>query len=300
MKHLDLFSGIGGFALAAQTVWGKNYQTVAFCDNEPFCQAILEKHWPDTPIYGDIRQLDFASYVADFGDPGDIDLLTGGFPCQPFSQAGQRRGRADDRHLWPQMLRVIRDFKPRWVIAENVRGLLSQEGGVVFEQVCTDLEREAYDVQAFIIPAAGVGAPHRRDRVWIVANSKSQRRYGPIFSGEREALPRAARPDKDVADANNERHERDRSAWDGGLRLTNAHWTENWSTAAARLCRMDDGLPQRMDRAARIKALGNAIVPQIAAEIMRAIHHAHIVTPNCSCVCHEKFTYLSHGVCCTV
>src|SRR3954447_20544428 len=123
-------------------------------------------------MYGDIRELSRKRYIEDHGDPGTIDLLTGGFPCQPFSVAGRRRGSQDDRFLWPEMLRVIREFHPRWVIAENVRGLLSQERGVVFEQVRADLEGQAYDVQAFVIPAAGVGAPHRRDRVWIAAHTK--------------------------------------------------------------------------------------------------------------------------------
>ena len=209
MKHLDLFSGIGGFALAAQQVWGDDYECVGFCDNNKFCQEVLKKRFPGVPIHGDIRTLaaDAAGIRCDIGEcdreggqvlhderrayqenqqKGDrrsggvgenvsVDLLTGGFPCQPFSHAGKRRGRDDDRFLWPEMLRVIKEFKPRWVIAENVRGILSTEGGVVFEQVCLGMEKEGYAVQAFVIPAVAVNAPHRRDRVWIVAHSSTAR-----------------------------------------------------------------------------------------------------------------------------
>src|SRR5262249_46558759 len=128
----------------------------------------LEKHWPNAIFYGDIRSFTKTRYERDFA-PVAVDLLTGGFPCQPFSVAGRRRGTADDRYLWPEMLRIVREFRPRWVIAENVRGILNLERGVVFEQMCSDLERLSYDVQAFVIPAAAVNAPHRRDRVWIVA-----------------------------------------------------------------------------------------------------------------------------------
>jgi len=187
MKHLDLFSGIGGFALATEMVWD-NVEHI-FCDNEPFAQQILKKHWPTAKIYGDIRTLTYATesgreHSSTQGLEGqatgggehtrthEYDLLTGGFPCQPFSQAGRRKGTGDDRFLWPEMLRVIREFRPRWVIGENVAGLLSIEQGVVFEQVCADLEGEGYAVQAFVIPAVAVNAPHRRDRVWIVAHSE--------------------------------------------------------------------------------------------------------------------------------
>lgn len=191
MRHLDLFSGIGGFALAAQTVWGEEYENIGFCDNDKFCQQVLKKHWPNSPIYGDIRQLtaDTACQrsIEDGQNSGrsaqrsarsDLAplLITGGFPCQPFSQAGRRKGTADDRHLWPEMFRVIREFAPLWVVAENVRGLVTWNDGMVLEQVCTDLESEGYEVQPFIIPAVALGAPHRRDRIWFVAHRSSDRR----------------------------------------------------------------------------------------------------------------------------
>ena len=160
MRHLDLFSGIGGFALAASRVF-PSHQVVSFCDIEPFAQKVLKKHWPDVPCHDDIKTMKGSDYA-------NIDLLTGGFPCQPFSQAGQRRGTEDDRHLWPEMLRVIREAKPRWIVGENVRGLTNWNGGVVFDEVLSDLENIGYSVQSFLIPACAVDAQHRRDRVWIV------------------------------------------------------------------------------------------------------------------------------------
>jgi len=173
VRMLSLFTGIGGFDCAAQRVWGEG-TTVAFCEIDPFCQQVLKKHWPGVPIFSDIRELGREQLE----QLGPIDIITGGFPCQPFSHAGQRRGTEDDRHLWPEMLRVIRLVKPRWVLGENVSGLLSLEGGVVFENCLSDLEAEGYSVQAFIIPACAVNAPHRRDRVWIVANYPASVGFG--------------------------------------------------------------------------------------------------------------------------
>jgi len=171
IKHIDLFSGIGGFAYAAREVWGKEYEPLFFCEINKYCQEVLKKNFgKDIKIYDDIRQV-----TADAESGSSCDILTGGFPCQPFSQAGKRKGTNDDRFLWPEMLRVIRDFKPTWVVAENVRGILTIEQGMVFEQVCLDLEASGYEVQAFIIPAVAVNAPHRRDRVWFVATNT---RYG--------------------------------------------------------------------------------------------------------------------------
>ena len=166
MRHIGLFAGIGGFELAARWM---GWNTIAWSEWDPFCQKILSYHFPEAKGYGDIKQADFTQYR------GQCDILTGGFPCQPYSTAGKRLGKEDERHLWPEMLRVIREVRPRWIIGENVRGLLSWNGGVVFEEVCSDLESEGYEVQAFIIPAASVGAPHRRDRIWFVANASDCR-----------------------------------------------------------------------------------------------------------------------------
>ena len=164
MRHLNLFAGIGGASLAAEMVWDEDIEHI-FCEIDPFCQTILKKHWPNATIYGDIKKLNG-------GVLRPIDLLTGGFPCQPFSAAGKRRGTEDDRHLWPEMLRVIRESSPSWVIGENVSGLLTWSGGMVLNEVCADLEAEGYEVWPFLIPSCQhLNAPHKRDRVWIIAHS---------------------------------------------------------------------------------------------------------------------------------
>lgn len=167
MKHLDLFSGIGGFALGLQKV---GFETVAFCDIEKYCQHLLKQKWNGVKIYNDVREITKEKFKADGIEFPEI--ITGGFPCQPFSVAGSRKGTDDNRHLWPEMFRIIKEFKPRWIIGENVRGIVSIQDGLVFETVCTDLESEGYEVQTFNIPAVGVGAPHKRERIWIVANSR--------------------------------------------------------------------------------------------------------------------------------
>jgi len=154
LNHLDLFSGIGGFSLGLEATGG--FKTVGFCEIEPFCQQVLKKHWPDVPIYNDVRGLEH---------DGAVDIVTGGYPCQPFSTAGKRKGQSDPRHLWPAMFGIIEKHRPRWVIGENVAGHVSMG----LDQVLADLERAAYSAIPFIIPACAVGAPHRRDRIWIVA-----------------------------------------------------------------------------------------------------------------------------------
>jgi DNA (cytosine-5)-methyltransferase 1 len=164
-KILDLFSGLGGFSLGLERTG--YFKTIAFCDNDKFSKLILDKHWKGIKIYDDVREITKQKFKED-GIPFP-DIITGGFPCQPFSVAGKQKGTSDDRHLWPEMFRIIKAFKPRYVIGENVRGIINIQDGVVFETVCTDLESEGYEVQPFIIPAAGVGAPHRRERVWIIA-----------------------------------------------------------------------------------------------------------------------------------
>ncbi len=160
--HLGLFEGIGGFSLAGRWM---GWKTVAWCEWEPFCQTILKHHFPNAQGHGDIRTTDFTRYA------GQIDILTGGFPCQPYSTAGKRLGKEDDRHLWPEMLRAIREVRPRYVVGENVAGLISWNGGLVFDEVQADLEAEGYEVWAFTLPACAVDAPHRRDRVWFVARN---------------------------------------------------------------------------------------------------------------------------------
>ncbi|NDG33311.1 DNA (cytosine-5-)-methyltransferase [bacterium] len=162
MKHGSLFSGIGGFDLAAEWM---GWENVFHCEIAEFPRKILNYYWPNAESYEDIKKTDFTKWC------GTVDIISGGFPCQPYSAAGKRLGKEDDRHLWPEMLRVIREVKPQWVVGENVRGLLNWNAGLVFHEVCSDLENIGYEVQAFIIPASGINAPHQRERLWIVAHS---------------------------------------------------------------------------------------------------------------------------------
>mgnify|MGYP003118756921 CR=1 FL=1 len=165
LKILDLFSGLGGFSLGLERTG--HFETVAFCDNNKYSKLVIDKHWKGIKIYDDIREITKEKFTTDGIETPDI--ITGGFPCQPFSVAGKQKGTSDDRHLWPEMFRIIKTFKPRFVIGENVRGIVNIQDGVVFETVCTDLESQGYEVQPFNIPAAAVGAPHQRKRIWIIA-----------------------------------------------------------------------------------------------------------------------------------
>jgi len=166
MTHGSLFSGIGGFDLAAEWMGWNN---VFHCEWNEFGQRVLHHYWPQAIQYNDITQTDFTIHR------GRIDVLTGGFPCQPYSAAGKRRGKEDERHLWPEMLRAIREIQPRWVVGENVRGLINWNGGLVFDEVQSDLEAEGYEVLPFLVPACGKDAPHRRERIWFVAYSNGSR-----------------------------------------------------------------------------------------------------------------------------
>lgn len=164
MTHASLFSGIGGFDLAAE--WA-GWTNVFNCEIDSFCQRVLRYHFPNAKQYSDVKTVDFSIHR------GRVDVLTGGFPCQPFSLAGKRRGTNDNRYLWPEMLRAIREIEPSWVVGENVYGIVNWSGGMVFEQVQSDLEDAGYEVQPFVIPACAVDAPHRRDRVWFVARRRN-------------------------------------------------------------------------------------------------------------------------------
>lgn len=163
MRHGSLFSGIGGFDLAAE--WA-GWENIFHCEINPFGQKVLKYYWPNSIQYHDITKTDFTIHR------GTIDVLTGGFPCQPYSQAGKRLGKEDERHLWPEMLRAIREIQPRWVVGENVRGLITWNGGLVFDEVQADLEAAGYEVLPFLLPASGVNAPHERYRIWFVAYAK--------------------------------------------------------------------------------------------------------------------------------
>jgi DNA (cytosine-5)-methyltransferase 1 len=196
LKILDLFSGLGGFSLGLERT-GK-FKTVAFCEIDKYCTLLLQKHWKGIKIYEDVRKINKEQFDTDGIEYPDI--ITGGFPCQPFSVAGKQKGTGDDRHLWPEMFRIIKTFKPKFVIGENVKGLINIQDGVVFETVCTDLESEGYEVQAFNIPAAGVGAPHRRERIWILATNVAN----SISDNEREQVTRGDEEEKRIQEEHRE------------------------------------------------------------------------------------------------
>jgi DNA (cytosine-5)-methyltransferase 1 len=228
-RVLDLFSGIGGFSLGLENA---GMHTAAFCEINEFCRRILNRHWPNTPIYTDITQLTARRLLHD--DIAPIDIICGGYPCQPFSIAGRQRGNNDPRHLWPEMYRLIRELRPRWVICENVAGHVR----VGLDAVLADLDTAGYSATTFIIPACAVGAPHRRDRVWIVAHSVGL------------GLPGAMGPT-------------------GRQPAQKLHASEvRWDLPSPFTLGSDDGFPYRMERT---ESLGNAVVPQIPEFIGRAI-----------------------------
>ena len=264
MKVLDLFSGIGGFSLGLERA---GMETVAFCEIDQFCQKVLKKHWPDVPIYNDVRNLNY---------DGHVDLICGGYPCQPFSVAGKRQGSEDDRHLWPAMFSLVKKHRPHWVIGENVAGHINM--GI--DNVLTDLEGEGYTVRTFVIPACAVNAPHRRDRVWIVGNApKLQRNERGDKSKERRrevSELRAASGENYVAYSNNTRLQGRKKAGNkncgralGKQFIAGRSGVQggSWAVEPA-VGRVAHGVSGRVDR---LKSLGNAVVPQIPEIIGRAI-----------------------------
>ena len=260
MRHLDLFSGIGGFALAAQ--WA-SINTVAFCEIEPYAQKILKKNFPDVPIYSDINKLKRSDVN------GSIDIITGGFPCQPFSVAGRKKGTEDDRDLWPQMFRVIQEFKPTWVIGENVANFVN----MAFQRTKTDLESEGYEVQPLIIPACAVNAPHRRDRVWIVAHSRCSLLQGVIKqrANGMEDKKQDANIDQRSSDVAYPKRQRLQGQREKSIRVKPKYdYIGNtcWWEFEPNVGRVAYGVPNRVDR---LKGLGNAIVPQVAYQILKGI-----------------------------
>jgi DNA (cytosine-5)-methyltransferase 1 len=202
LKILDLFSGLGGFSLGLERTG--RYKTVAFCEIDKYCTLLLQKHWKGIKVYNDVKKITKEGFEADGIESPDI--ITGGFPCQPFSVAGKQKGTSDDRHLWPEMFRIIKAFKPRFVIGENVPGIVNIQDGVVFETVCTDLESQGYEVQPFNIPAAAVGAPHQRKRIWIIASLENSGRTLQQGSSIRE------KNEDEVGKENANQHQRSSSS----------------------------------------------------------------------------------------
>lgn len=284
MKHGSLFSGIGGFDLAAEWMgWDNTFH----CEWNEFGQKVLKHHFPKAISYDDITKTDFTIHR------GRIDVLSGGFPCQPYSLAGKRQGKNDERHLWPHMLRAIREIKPSWVVGENVRGILNWNEGVVFEEVCAEMEDEGFEVLPFILPAASVNAPHRRDRVWFIAHSidNLQRREARGYEGEsrgegvseRDEVQHTAQSSEVLRDATNSEGKglegsgiRRRFANSIRERKQGKVW-ENFPTQPP-ICGGDDGIPRELDnitiprwRKESLMAYGNAIVPQVAHQIFKSI-----------------------------
>ncbi len=286
LTHIDLFSGIGGFTLAGE--WA-GFKTTIFCEKEIFCQKVLKKHWPAIPIVKEIRDFDGKEWRGS-------TLLTGGFPCQPFSVAGKQKGKKDDRYLWPEMLRVISEAKPHWILAENVPGIFQ----VALDTVLSDLEGKGYSTGTFIIPACSLNAPHRRNRIWIIAYArKSERNW--ISDIGKQKMAEVRRKNQNAPNSPSKREKSiSQQGQRGGIESANSNssnsteprlegafksvkqgdrgrftsqdrrqnWQEDWYEVATQFCRVDDGVS---DRVHRLKALGNAIVPQVAYEILKNI-----------------------------
>ena len=300
MKHGSLFSGIGGFDLAAQWM---GWENTFHCEWMDFPRKVLEYYWPEADSYIDITKTNFKKHE------GKVDIITGGFPCQPFSMAGKRKGSSDERYLWDEMLRAIQEVKPKYVIAENVYGLTNIEGGLVFEKVWSDLEVAGYEVQSFVIPSAGKNAPHKRDRIWIVAY-RSGLRFDTRRSEQSLSGNRTNGEEGDASDTISERrNENDRKGKSKqsnevgtkknatnttSIRRTDAledrklgrersrfgNQRPTWDTfpSESPICGRNDGLPRRLDgitfskwRNESIKGYGNAITPPVAYELFKVI-----------------------------
>ncbi len=303
MRVGNLFNGIGGFALAAHWM---GWENIMHCEIDPFCNKVMNYHFPNSVQHEDIRTTDFAIWR------GKLDLITGGFPCQPYSTAGKRKGKEDDRHLWPQMLRAIREIQPGWIVGENVRGLTNWNGGLVFDEVQADLEAEGYEVLPFLLPACAVNAPHRRDRIWFIAYAgcltgdrrESIRPKQSIDNGQNgereETADKSERLCKEKTGANSEclrlsvgDDQQDRRQSQSIIeRYRSAGYWKDFP-AQPLVCGRNDGLsggladiaiPSKTGirmlkgkqaygkwRNESIKALGNAVVPQLVYQIFKAI-----------------------------
>lgn len=285
MKHGSLFSGIGGFDLAAHWM---GWENVFQCEKDEWCRKVLAKNFPNTNRYEDIKDFNAKKYY------GTIDVISGGFPCQPFSVAGKRKGETDDRYLWAEMLRIIGEVKPTFVVGENVAGLLSMDNGRTLDKICIDLENEGYEVELFVIPACGIGGWHKRDRVWIVANTFNgtdsrkagglQGKNGQSRLQERQQLEQPIIPSevrrgqvfpnsqgsrwnsKAQQELDEETYGRKQGC--GFDNLREKYTGGNYWKFEPGVGRVATRIPNRVDR---LKGLGNAIVPQVVYEIFKAI-----------------------------
>jgi len=291
LNVLDLFSGIGGFSVGLEAT-GK-FKTIGFCEQDKFCQKVLRKHWSDVPIYEDIKKLDGTKIKA--------DVLVGGFPCQSFSIAGKQKGKDDERYLWDEMFRVIKEVQPKWIIGENVSNLINISDGQILQGIHNDLESQGFEVQTFNITASSQGAWHKRSRVWIVAANTNSR----LSIGENEKIfTRGNTFDNgssaDVSDTDSRLRRRrgaELKSRENEIRefyskeeeqskqhirskvighnvvLREREKNKSWWKIKSELCGVPDGVQYELypDRANRIKALGNSIVPQIVTEIGNAI-----------------------------
>ena len=256
LTHLSLFSGIGGLDLAAE--WA-GFKTVGQCEYADYPYAVLQKHWPGVPKWRDIRTLTAEDFYAKTR-LHTVDIISGGFPCQPFSVAGKQRGTADDRYLWPEMRRIVRELHPAWICGENVPNIIN----LALDQVLADLEEEGYETATLHIPACGVGAWHRRERIAILAHRNG------MEGGTREAIcqtdtnadgERGTRSSQRSILRRGQVSPPDRRA--GGADPLGDMWA-----AEPGMGRVVNGLPHRVDR---IRCLGNAVVPQQFYPIFKAI-----------------------------
>ena len=255
LRVLDLFSGIGGFSLGLERTGG--FETVAFCEIEPYCQAVLRKHWPDVPIFDDVREL-----TADAIGP--VDIICGGFPCQDLSAAGHQVGITGNRSgLWSELCRLVGEIRPRYAIVENVPNLLAGERGRWFGRVLGDLAEIGFNAEWHCIPASAVGAPHRRDRVWIIASDARHRRRS--YQGRVESEQGESR-----ASEGRDSEEQDREL-DILVRRVSPRSRADWWRDQSSVARTVNGLPAVLERA---RGCGNAVVPSVVENIGRAILEA--------------------------
>jgi len=274
MNVLDLFSGIGGFSLGLERAGMK---TVAFCEIEPFCQQVLKKHWPDVPVYNDVKKVTGEQLRK---DGISVDVITGGFPCQDISVAGKQAGIEGERSgLWTELARIISEIRPAYAIMENVTALISGENGEWFGKVLGDLAEIGYDVEWHCIPASEIGAHHHRDRIWIVAYpNKSDRQQG---SSRQPRAQKSRSLRKNVPNSDSDRLQGgtdfggSKKASPGIIQRSQVAraYSQNrgdrgvWAVEPS-ICRVANGVPRRVDR---IKSLGNAVVPQLPEIIGKAI-----------------------------